>query len=120
MRAVQACRVGIAVLAVMLIASAGTAQAAGGIKLCIPKHEGGSVVTPKHGKCPKGSGLTTLGAEGKAGKTGAEGKAGAPGPEGKQGPAGVTGLSGAELETLQKMLPYMTFVSSGVAGKATV
>lgn len=123
MRAFQACRVGIAALLVALMAATGAAQAAGGVKLCLPKHEGGSVVTPKHGKCPKASRLTTLGAEGKQGPAGKEGKAGGDGKagaEGKQGPAGFTGLSGEELETLQKVLPYMKYVASGVAGSPTV
>jgi hypothetical protein len=108
---------------VTLAVTAGAAQAAEGLKLCVPKREGASLVTPKHGKCPKGAHLTTLGQGGKvgpAGKAGSEGKEGKQGPEGKAGPAGTGGLTGEQVQTLQKVLPYIKFVTSGVAGSPTI
>jgi len=71
----RVCGMGVVVAA--FLAMAGTAMASGGIKLCVPKKEGGAVVTPKHGKCSKGYKLTALGAEAKEGRPGAEGKRGA-------------------------------------------
>jgi hypothetical protein len=106
-----------------LAVTAGAAQAAGGLKLCVPKREGASLVTPKHGKCPKGAHLTTLGQEGNAGptgKAGSEGKEGKQGPEGKAGPEGTGGLTAEQRETLQKVLPYIKFVTSGVASSPTI
>ncbi|HUH81920.1 MAG TPA: hypothetical protein VLZ06_11400 [Solirubrobacteraceae bacterium] len=34
------------------------ASLAAGVKLCVPKKEGGAVLTPKHGKCKRGYKLT--------------------------------------------------------------
>jgi hypothetical protein len=103
--------------------SAATSSAAGGVKLCVPKAEGASLVTPKHGKCKKGYKLTLLGAVGAEGKAGVEGKPGSPGKngaEGKQGPEGKAGVSSAEAEQLKALLPYIKLLPSGIAGKPTV
>jgi hypothetical protein len=89
-------------------------SAASSVKLCIPKAEGSATLTPKHGKCKKGYKLTKLDAEGKEGKAGHEGK---PGAEGK---VGSTGFTTAELETLKSILPHISYVGTGIDGKATI
>jgi hypothetical protein len=61
------------------------------------------------------------GPEGKAGAEGAagpEGKAGAEGAEGKAG--GSSGFTTAQVEQLKSLLPFISFVASGVGGKPTV
>lgn len=84
------------------------AWAASGIRLCIPKKEGSSILTARRGRCRKGYRLTGIGAEGTRGA------------EGKQGPEGRAGFTAAEAETLKALLPYMKFVARGVGGKPTV
>src|SRR6202011_6040095 len=122
-----------------LTVGVGSAWAGSGIALCVPKKEGASLLTPKHGACKKGYHLTSVnlegkpGAAGKEGKPGAEGKAGEPGkqggapgpegkegPEGKPGPKGETGLSPAEVALLKNILPHIQFIASGVGHKPTV
>jgi hypothetical protein len=118
-RAPYAALLGICTLALLTLAAA-PSWAAGGVKLCVPKAEGASLVTPKHGRCKKSYRLTTLGAEGKGGAEGKQGAAGRPGSEGKQGPEGKAGFSTAEAEKLKTLLPYITLVPSGIAGKPTI
>jgi hypothetical protein len=103
-------RLALAVWTVLVCVSitAVPAWAGSGIKLCVPKKEGSSILTPKHGRCNKGYRLTGIGAEGKHGT------------EGKQGPEGKAGFTAAEAETLKALLPYVKFVASGVGGKPTV
>jgi hypothetical protein len=103
----RACFTGV-LLAGTLVGLVGTAMASGGIKLCVPKREGGAIVTPKHGKCRRGYKLRGLGAEGKQGS------------EGKSGATGTTGFTGAELETLRRLLPHIKYIGVGVGGKPTV
>jgi hypothetical protein len=89
--------------------------ATGGTKLCIPTGENAPVKTPlKNGTCANKYTLTELGAEGKEGK---EGPKGATGPE---GPEGKNALSSEELTTLKGILPCITSVEKGIAGKPTV
>jgi hypothetical protein len=90
------------------------AASASALKLCVPKTGGAELVTPKHGKCRRNYKLTSLGAEGKQGKSGPEGKTGA------EGKSPTASLSTTELATLQMILPHLTFVGTGVAGKPTV
>jgi hypothetical protein len=66
--AVAAC----AILATLLLWAA-SASATGGVSLCIPETEGGTVVTAIKGVCKSGYKLQELGAEGKEGKAGKEG-----------------------------------------------
>ena len=126
------------VLAAASMVMAGTAFAAGAIKLCMPKKEGSAVFTPRHGRCKKGYKLTDLGAAGKPGaegKRGAEGKPGAegktgpegklgpegkPGPEGKQGAETNVGFTPLQSEELKSLLPYVTFIPAGVDFKPTI
>jgi hypothetical protein len=105
---------GAVVVACLVLAPAAMAAT---LKVCVPGRGNAPMLTPSHGKCRHGYRLTSLGGEGKpgpAGKTGPEGKPGATGPEGK------SSLSSGELETLKAILPFVKFVSSGVAGKPTV
>jgi hypothetical protein len=124
-RRTAASAAGIGILASFALIAA-PSWATGGTRLCVPRAEGASLVTPKHGKCKKGYKLTTLGAEGKAGaegKQGAGGKAGSegkPGPEGKQGLEGKAGFTSEQAEQLKALLPYIRFVGNGVAGNPTV
>jgi len=135
---------GILLAFALLTIGVASAWAGSGVSLCLPKKEGGSVRTPKHGVCGKGYKLTALNTEATEGKFGAEGKAGAPGsagaagkegpsgPEGKHGadgapgkegvagPEGKTALSASELETLHAILPHIKYLAAGVGGKATV
>jgi hypothetical protein len=105
--------VGVALGAALLIAASG-AWASAATKLCAPKKEGATVLTPKHHRCSRGFTLTTLGADGKEGKTGAEGKAG---PEGKPG---STGFTGSELELLKGLAGHVKFLGAGIDGKPTI
>ena len=57
---------------------------------------------------------------GPAGKEGAVGKEGPAGKEGKAGNEGLSLLSEAEQQTLKSILPYIKYVSDGVAGKPTI
>jgi hypothetical protein len=107
----------------VVVFGASSAWAVGSVKLCVPKAEGASLVTPKHGKCKKGYKLMLLGAEGAEGKAGAQGKAGAEGKqgsEGKTGPEGKAGFTPEQAEQLKALLPYIKLVPSGIAGKPTV
>lgn len=118
MRAFRALRgVASAVLMVMglLLVSAGSAFAAGGVSLCIPEAEGAATVTPTKGGCAAQYKLVELGAEGKEGKAGKEG---APGKEGKEGT--FAGLTTADKETLLSLLPYVKFAKEGIDKKPTI
>ena len=84
---------------------AGSAAAAGGTKMCVPKKEGKPLVTPTKGACKKGYTLTELGAQGKPGK---------------EGPEGKSPISDEEAATLKAVLPYIKYVASGVGGKPTI
>ena len=103
------CLAVVATVASLLIA-ASSSLAAGGLKLCVPKKEGAATLTPKHGKSKKGYRLTSI----------TQGKEGKSGPEGKAGHEGKAGLTGAEQETLKKLIPHISFVAAGVGGKPTV
>src|ERR1700733_3203210 len=96
----------------LLLVSAASAFAVGGVSLCIPEAENSATVTPTKGACPAKYKLTELGAEGKEGKAGKEGK------EGKEGT--FAGLSTAEKETLLAVLPYVKFVKEGIGKKPTI
>jgi hypothetical protein len=111
---------GAGVLAVACLTTVGTAMASGGVKLCVPKQEGGAVLTPKHGKCRKGYKLTGLGAEGREGKRGTEGKPGSEGRTGPEGKAGSAGFTSSELEVLKALLTHIKYVGVGIDGKPTV
>lgn len=108
------CNAAVLIVLTGVLATAGSAFAAGATNVCIPSKEGKAIVTPKAGLCKTGYTLTELGAEGKEGK---EGKQGA---EGKQGPEGKNALSTSELETLKAVLPHIKYVASGIDGKPTI
>jgi hypothetical protein len=101
----------------VLLLTAGSATAAGGIQLCVPAKEGKPLVTPKGGNCKAGFTLTELGAEGKEGP---QGERGPEGGEGKQGPEGASAFSSEELEVLRSLAGHVHFISEGVAGKPTI
>jgi hypothetical protein len=107
------------VVGVMVLTITGAASAAT-VKMCIPKKEGSVVTTPKRGKCQKGYKLTSLGGEGKEGRPGVDGKQGPEGNTGPEGKAGTAGFTSGELETLKDILPHITYVGSGIAGKPTI
>lgn len=90
------------------------------VKLCVPKKEGGAILTPKHGKCTRTYKLTTLGHEGKAGKQGAEGKAGAEGKTGPEGKEGGPSLTAEQRTKLLAILPYIKYEEKGVGGEPTI
>jgi hypothetical protein len=60
------------------------------------------------------------GREGAPGKEGAPGREGAPGNAGTEGKQGLSKLSEGEQEKLKSILPYMSYVASGVGGKPTI
>ena len=60
------------------------------------------------------------GSEGARGPEGRPGEPGTPGPKGETGETGLSLLSKSEQETLQSILPYIKYVSSGVGGKPTI
>jgi hypothetical protein len=125
-------RLGLSVACLIMAGCLAVAGPAAALKICVPKAQNASMVTPENGKCKHGYGLMSLGAQGNTGpqgKSGAEGKPGAggtpgaTGPEGKAGGTGSgseSGLSSSEVETLKAILPFIKFVSSGVGGKPTV
>jgi hypothetical protein len=100
-----------------LFATVNTAMASGPIKLCIPEKEGGAIVTSRHGKCSKGYKLASLGAEGTEGR---EGKAEKEGRENKERPEGGAGFTPEQRQTMQKLLPHIKYIASGVGGKSTI
>jgi hypothetical protein len=108
------------ILMAALAALTSTASAAGGLSLCVPKHEGSAVLTPRHGKCKHGFKLTALGAEGHEGRAGKEGKSGSEGKPRGEGKAGSAGFSPAELEVLKGLLGHIRVVAAGIDGKPTV
>jgi hypothetical protein len=111
---------------------ASAAQAAGAVRVCVPKGEGRAIMTPIKGACKPGAVLATLApgvkqaAEGKPGPQGTVGPEGKPGPEGRAGPQGVAGADGQspfsaeETVTLKSILPYIAFEVAGIGGKPTI
>jgi hypothetical protein len=122
-RSVIAIRRNLVAWLALFVSLGGTSLAASHYVISSTKQIKPAVLKQLRGKAGVGGKGGANGAQGTAGASGPAGAAGANGAaggEGKAGPEGVSGLTSGELAKLKSVLPYMTLVSSGVAGKPTI